>query len=59
MIQQIEQPYDEVENYRLPMQAKMFHTTQGIFYCAVITQSAKWFVGLIDLEQHTAVTDSN
>ena len=41
MIQQIEQPYDEVENYRSPMQAKMFHTTQGIFYCAVITQSAK------------------
>ena len=23
------------------IQAKMFHTTQGIFYCAVITQSAK------------------
>ena len=23
------------------MQAKVFHATQGIFYCAVITQSAK------------------
>ena len=35
------QKFIEVENYRPPMQAKVFHATQGIFYCAVITQSAK------------------
>ena len=33
MIQQIEERYNEVENNRLPMHAKIFHAAQDILLC--------------------------
>ena len=47
--------YDEVENDQPPTHARKFCYTR---YCIVQNLSnnrmLKWFVGLVDLEQHTA-----